>query len=1053
MSCLNTALQSLADALDLNEHTPAMSLLILPESERRHLLDGFNTTREDYPQGRLIHQLFEDQVRRLPSAVAMTHGERSVTYAELNAAANRLARFLRKKGVGPDKLVGLCVERSPQMVVGLLGIWKAGGAYVPLDPNYPRERLAYMLEDSKPEILLTLRSLRNRLPEMRAEVVVFEDNQPDIDAYPESDLPPDAAGVTARNLSYVIYTSGSTGEPKGVMLEHAGLCNLAYMQAQRFGVGPNSRILQFASLSFDACTWDCVMALCSGACLCLASRDELSLGEPLLRTLGGQRITHATLPPVALGASPPPEGLELSTLVVAGEACSPALVQAWGPGRRFFNAYGPTEGTVCATMQECEPQESGIVPIGRPIANARLYILDVQCEPVPIGVAGEIYIGGAGVARGYLNRPELTAKKFLCDPFSAEAGARMYKSGDLGRWNSNGTIEYLGRNDDQVKIRGFRIELGEIETQLVRHPLVKETVVLLREDVPGEKYLAAYVIPHNPCDAALVASAESLRAHLKSVLPDHMVPSAFATLERLPVTPNGKLDRRALPAPDRHAHVSRHYEPPLGHIEERLAGIWCELLGVERVGRFDHFFELGGHSLVALKASLRINQSLGSALGVSDIYRSPTLEELAARISGVAMVDELVELPREAALEEGIRARSSYRPICARAVLVTGCTGFVGRFLLAQLLKDTDARLYCLVRAASPNEAAARLKNNLLKWDLWREDYERRLIAIAGDLSLPRLGIDKFAYELLSDELDAIYHCATSMNHLETYAMAKPTNVEGLRELLWLAVHERPKLINYISTVGVFSSLGLAGSRTVDEESAIDFERHPVSEGYAASKWVGEKLIQTAGQRGIPCNVFRLGLVWADAQQGRYDELQREYRLIKSCLLAGGAIRNYRYEMAPTPVDHVARAVVWLADQHSGGKGIFHLFSSRQVHEGVFERCNEIAGTQLELMSAGEWVGEIKRLQREGQSLPMAPLIDSTFASSEGSGQEPEARAVATHFDCSRTYRELEKGGIFAPAFDDNLLGITLRGMLTRDEELRRGSVMQTAEQARRRYG
>jgi amino acid adenylation domain-containing protein/FkbH-like protein/thioester reductase-like protein len=1010
-----------------------LSLMI--EDERRQVIDLFNATQVAYPGEKLVHELFEEQVDRAPEAVAVVCGDQQLTYEQLNRRANQLAHALLARGVRPDERVGLCVERSVEMVVGLLGILKAGGAYVPLDGSYPAERLRYMLRDSTPVVLVTQERLKETLSTSDVPLIALDANMDEVGGEPDCNLDAAQLGLRPQHLASIIYTSGSTGMPKGVMVEHAGLCNLAYMQMHALDVKPHSRVLQFASLSFDACTWECVMALCSGARLCVASREDLAPGEPLLQFLRAQKITHATLPPVALSALPSGDDLQLSTLIVAGEACPIALAQQWASGRRFINAYGPTEATVCASMQQYELHHTETIPIGRPIANAQIYILDRYGAPVPIGVTGEIHIGGAGVARGYLGQPELTAQRFITNPFSTDQ-SRLYKTGDLGRWRADGTIEFLGRNDHQVKIRGFRIELGEIEMQLARHEQVKEATVVAREDVPGEKRLVAYVTQRDQSRP----SVDALRKHLKGVLPEYMVPSAFVILESLPLTPSGKLDRRALPAPEFGAYASSQYEPPQGEVEEGLARIWQELLQVERVGRQDNFFELGGHSLLAVKSLFKINQSFGCPLRVTDVYRSPTMRDLAIRIGGSTTADEFVDLSLEATLDEKIVAKPGLRCVPAENVMLTGGTGFVGRFLLVQLLQDTDATLYCLVRAQSEHHAFSRLRTTLSKWNLWRSEFERRIVAIPGDLGLPRCGIDEVTYQALSQNIDSIYHCATSMNHLESYAMAKPTNVEAARELLKLATHNKPKLINYISSLSVFSSAIIGKKRVVDEQSPIDHEKHSTSSGYVASKWVGEKIFMTASERGIPCNIFRVGLVWADTHQGRYDELQHGYRVLKSCLLSGYGIKNYRYEMAPTPVDYAARAMVFLANRHSDGQGIFHISSSSQMIEGVFERCNEIADTSLELMPFYDWICEIKRLHHEGWSLPVVPLVEFAFCLDEKSFREHQRgvrSATNMHFDCIRTHRELERAGIVAPVLGDDLLRTCVESMLSSDAELR----------------
>jgi amino acid adenylation domain-containing protein len=466
----------------------------LTERERQGVLYEWNEAK--YPQEKFVHELFEEQVERTPEAVAVVYEEVSLNYAELNRRANQLAHYLRGMGVKPDNLVAVCAERSLEMIVGLLGVLKAGAAYVPLDPAYPTQRLHYMLEDSGATVLLTQAKLRRLMSGSKVAVPPVYLNAEAWRQQPESNLDRGTVGLDPGNLAYVIYTSGSTGQPKGVMVEHRGVSNLVSEQIERFAIQADSRIVQFASFSFDASVWEIFMALCRGASLYLAPPRERLTSEILVEMVQQRGITHATFPPAFLSSLP--EGVDLEpigVLIVAGEALTETVARRWGRGRKLINAYGPTEASVCATMHEWRSEETGSPRIGRPIGNTRMYILDKQGEPVPIGVVGELYIGGAGVARGYLNRPELTAERFVADPYAGEAGVRMYKTGDLGRWLRDGNIEFIGRNDDQVKIRGFRVELGEIEAHLVEHEGVGQAMVVAREDSVGNKKLVAYVTP------------------------------------------------------------------------------------------------------------------------------------------------------------------------------------------------------------------------------------------------------------------------------------------------------------------------------------------------------------------------------------------------------------------------------------------------------------------------------------------------------------------------------------------------------------------------------
>jgi len=515
-----------------------------------------------------------------------------------------------------------------------------------------------------------------------------------------------------------------------------------------------------------------------------------------------------------------------------------------------------------------------------------------------------------------------------------------------------------------------------------------------------------------------------------------MVPSAFVVLKDLPRTPNGKLDRRALPVPDFVTLPGAKYEAPQGYIEQMLATHWQALLQIDQVGRDDKFFELGGHSLLAIKVLQKVNSTFSADLRVVDLYQSPTIRQLAARISGSKGADGLVDLSQEATLGAELvpPLRIPFSP--PQTVLLTGCTGFVGRFLLARLLEATQAKVFCLIRSNSQAEAAARLRTVLVSIGLQCDEYSHRIVPIRGDMALPSLGLDAETYQNVSRETDSIFHCATRMNHLETYDMAKAANVDGIREILKIATTAKLKLVNYISTLGVFSDQYSDRSRVVSEFTSIDHELHKVSQGYVASKWVGEKILMIAQERGIACNIFRVGLVWADSELGRYDELQREDRFLRSCLLSGFGIKAYCYDPPPAPVDYVARAIVWLASQHPDGAAIFHICSSQPPVRDVFERCNTVAGTSLQLLPFYEWIGEIKKLHHHGRTLPAVPLIDFAFSMNEAAFDADQGRLndAKTRFDCAQTERELKAAGIVIPGVSDELLSRCVKGMLSKQD-------------------
>jgi len=625
--------QTLLEGLVTNPDASIATLPLLTPAERQQLLVEWNTTQRGYPDKQCVHQLFEAQVERTPEAVAVVYEEQQLTYRELERRANQLAHYLQRLGIGPDVLVGLCVERSLEMAVGILGILKAGGAYVPLDPTYPQERLAFMLQDTDAPVLLTQRRLLERFPQHSARVICLDTDWPSI-AQASQDNP--GSPVAADTLAYVMYTSGSTGQPKGVAVLHRGIlrlvCDVEYVQ-----LGPEERFLQLAPPAFDASTFELWGALLHGSC-CVLFPGVKPTPQELGRVLHTNQISilWLTASLFNLIIDEAPEILfGIRQLLVGGEALSVPHVQralACLPQTQIINGYGPTESTTFTCAYPI-PRSPDIVlpsiPIGRPITNTNVYIFDPSLQPVPVGVPGELYIGGAGLARGYLNRPELTAEKFIPHPFNTEPGVRLYRTGDRARYLPDGNIEFLGRLDHQVKLRGFRIELGEIESVLQQHPAIRDTVVVLREDTPGDKRLIAYLVSTH----SQLLTVSELRSFLQSKLPDYMIPAAFVFLDTLLLTPNGKIDRKALPLPDpTRPKLELAFVAPRTPEEETIAEVWREVLGLEDVGIHDNFFELGGHSLKATQVMARLRTALQIELPLRTLFETPTVAGLAANI-------------------------------------------------------------------------------------------------------------------------------------------------------------------------------------------------------------------------------------------------------------------------------------------------------------------------------------------------------------------------------------------------------------------------------------
>jgi amino acid adenylation domain-containing protein len=616
---------TLLEAIVTNPQQPVSQFPLLSEVERHQLLVEWNNTQAEYPQSMCLHQLFEAIVEQTPDAVAVVFEDSVLTYRQLNSRANQLAHHLQALGVGPEVLVGICVERSLDMLVGLLGILKAGGAYVPLDPAYPSERLTFMLEDSQAPVLLTQQGVVAPLPTSGTQVVYLDADWEVIAIHSQSNP---TSNVTGNNLAYAIYTSGSTGKPKGVQVLHSAVVNFLTSIRRCPGLTDQDTLLSVTTLSFDIAALEIFLPLSVGARLVMVSRSVATDGTQLLERLNncGATLMQATPATWRLLLAAGWSGSPQLKILCGGEALSRELAnQLLDKGASLWNLYGPTEATIWSLISQVENTD-GTVSIGRPIANTQIYLLDEHLQPVPVGVPGELYIGGAGLARGYLNRPELTAQKFIANPLSHEQNARLYKTGDLARYQSDGNIEYLGRIDHQVKVRGFRIELGEIEVVLSQHPVVQQSVVVVREDIPGNQQVVAYLVPHKEQTPPTVSE---LRQFLKQQLPEYMTPSAFVTLNSLPLTPNGKVDRRALPSPEGlRADLAAAYVAPRTELEQMIATVWQEVLRVEKVGIHDNFFDLGGHSLLVVQVHRKLQEILQRNFLMTEMFKYPTISSL-----------------------------------------------------------------------------------------------------------------------------------------------------------------------------------------------------------------------------------------------------------------------------------------------------------------------------------------------------------------------------------------------------------------------------------------
>jgi microcystin synthetase protein McyB len=634
--------QRLLLSLGANPDRRLDELSLLSPGEQEQILVAWNQTSLTVPGESSAHELFEIQAGQRPEGLAVVDGERHISYGELNRRANQLAHYLRAVGVGPEVLVGVCLHRSLEMVMGILGILKAGGVYLPLDPSTPTDRLDYMLRDCAAAVVLTTRALAERQPDPGAKQVCLDADWKGI-AREGAQKPP--SEPTMQNLAYVIYTSGSTGRPKGVAITHEGLANLVQWHRTQYGVEASDRATQLAGLSFDASVWELWPYLTAGASIHLVDEKTRSSPTHLVEWLLERSITLTFLPtPLAesvLKESWPTE-VPLRGVLTGGDQLHRAPESTLP--FELWNHYGPTEDSVVTTRAVVSRDAEGAPPIGGPIHNKRVYVLDQYGDPVPVGVTGELCIAGIGLARGYLGRPEWTAEKFVADPYSEKAGSRLYRTGDVVRWRSDGQLEFVGRDDRQVKIRGYRVELGEIETLLAEHPLVRQAVVTLREARNGSPSLVAHLVVAADEDAETPVRADEFRSFLSKMVPDYMVPSYFVLLESLPLTLSGKVDRKSLPPPG--GRQLAGYVPPRTPLEATLTGIWAEVMRIERVGVHDDFFELGGHSILAVQLMGRITEKLGQTVPLADFLERPTIERMAGLLEQLPVHPRLVTFKR-----------------------------------------------------------------------------------------------------------------------------------------------------------------------------------------------------------------------------------------------------------------------------------------------------------------------------------------------------------------------------------------------------------------------
>jgi amino acid adenylation domain-containing protein/thioester reductase-like protein len=944
------------------------------EAERKLILEGFNDTYADYPRDMTVHQMFEKNVDLHPNDTAVIFRDKKLSYGELNEQSKKIAAALRAENIGPNDIVGIMAERSLAMVIGIMGILKAGGAYLPIDPAYPEDRIRYILADSKAKALITREKLKNRSSELYQGIILAIDKI-------ISSTEKNQIKNTNRtdDLCYVIYTSGTTGRPKGVLVEHRNV--VAYIHAfyRKTGLNKADVLVEQHAFTFDAFAEGLFGSLLSGAALVIPDDKEAQDLRGFVELVEKNKGTMVMVSPLFLSEmNRLPRISSVHSFVCGGDVLKWEYISRLMSGSVIYNNYGPTEATISATIFKCEKILKGVVPIGRPINNYKIIILDPWDMLNPVGVPGELCISGEGLARGYLGRPELTEKKFVENPYWS--GYKMYRTGDLARWRADGNIEFMGRIDQQVKVRGYRIELGEIEAQLQTHPDLKSAAVLVLDDNAGEKFLCAYFCADHEM------TVKQLRKHLSMMLPEYMIPQMYVQLERLPLTSHGKLDREALSRIKGRIGSGTEYQAPSNKTEIEIAETWKKLLSLEKVGVNDDFFLLGGDSIKAVRMVSLLSDRY--KINLTDIFENRTVSKLACLVSFRSNdVKQAFERVRKGILEEDQeKGRRISRELDRQAkeyekkmlrdkkidldkrvgyneILLTGATGYLGIYLLRELLTKQKGRVTVLVRAANDLEATRRLEQ---KWayyfgtDLLRRK-EKNVHVLCGDIIKDRLGLNLASYNALTGSTNCIIHSAADTRHFGNYEDFHRANVKGTENLLEFAGSGKNVVFNHVSTISV-------GSGDVEGKEAVLFTEYHGDIGqrpesyYTMTKLEAEKLVASASMEK---NIFRAGNLTFDSTNGRFQENMGEnafYIMLRSFITLGIMpdldIRNVDL----TFVDQAAAAIVKIFDRLSLAGGNHHILNGNYVSVRDIATMFIRNGLPIKILEIPEFLEKLERL-------------------------------------------------------------------------------------------
>ncbi|MFJ2234793.1 amino acid adenylation domain-containing protein [Streptomyces sp. NPDC087859] len=995
--------------------------------------------RSPGPEQGTVPELVRERARREPSALAVLSDEGRLSYAELTGRADRLAHRLRESGADTERVVTVCLDRGPDLVVALLAVLSSGGAFLPLDPATPRQRLAGLVGESGSRLIVSSREYAPMFAECEARII--HTGEPAAQTLPEGPQP--ALCPRLDDLAYVIYTSGSTGPPNGVMITHRSLAHSLTAVARAYALRPGDRVLHAAALGFDTSLEQIFATLISGATLVPAGTHTWAPTD-LLHRLPEYGITVADLTPAYWHriVSVPDRAESLASLrlvIVGGEivttkSCRAILHRI--PGARLVNAYGLTETTITSTLCDLNEEvlaapDTAVAPIGGPLEGSHVHVLDAELRPVPPGERGQIYIGGPALARGIWRQPALTAQQFLPDPDGSAPGDRMYRTGDLGRRRSDGNLEVLGRVDDQMKIRGFRVDPAEVEAALVSHPEIGQAMVVARSRAGGDRDLIAYVTPTSPPAGGEKVLRARLRSALAEVLPGHMIPAAFHAVERLPVTPGGKLDRRAVPEPATAAQTTGTVDRP---VLQGMAQLWGQILDVDYVRPHDDFFELGGNSLLAMEMLARTRVVFG--IGVTQIrdltrslLRYPTLAAFAesvrqARAGTLAHPDGgSVDFAAETDRHMPAVGRDASAPDPRRPgdVLLTGATGFCGAYMIDELLRRTTGRVLCLVRASDDQRGMERIRASHQRYthtDLSSE----RVQPVVGDLGRPGLGLSPSRFEELGSTIDAVYHLGGQVNFIYPYHELRAVNVDGTYEIIRLAAG-RAVPVHFTSSMAVLAGFGPAGVREVTEGTPLRFPEY-LSVGYVETKWVGEALLRKASDAGLPVAVYRLMDITGRDGTGVMNT-SSELAALFGFIARTGLCPDARLALDFLPADRLARAIGHISTRHSAGGEVYHLTNPRPtLLNSLAERLRR-RGYPIQEIPYAEWVAALVKYAAGHPTdpiTPFVPLFVDRCARADITVSEMYFQGVFTEFTRGNAERALVDAGIDIAPVDAEMM-------------------------------